>query len=164
MDDYTGQVGIVTQAKKWSVGWWVEKVTRSPAHHVVVGIGNGQCVSAEPEHVRYRNITEYGDRIIWTRYTYTTVQARTIAWFADGHVGIDYNLQAFTALGVHYLLHLPIPKWLVNHLDSRDHVTCSQLAADILRATNITPIPQSHVPSPADWYNIAKQQGWVTHT
>lgn len=161
MTDRMGQIGIVTKARKWSIGWWVEKVTRSPAHHVVVGIDDGLCISAEPRKVRYRMISEYGDRIIWTQYPYTTVQARQIAWFADGHVGIDYNLPAFATLGAHYLLHVTIPAWLADRLDGRGQVTCSQLAADILRATNIRPIPNTRIPAPKDWYDLARAEGWT---
>lgn len=161
--DLTGQIGIITNAAKWSIGWWVEKITHSPAHHTIIAISDTLCVSAEPGGVRYRNINEYGDRIIWTQYNYTLAEATNIAWFADGHIGLDYNIRAFIALGIQHLTRLRIPQWLATHLTSRHRVTCSQLATDILRATNIHPIPNTPVVAPSDWYDLAQQQGW-THT
>lgn len=162
--DRTGQVGVITRARKWSIGWWVAVVSRSRAHHVVIATSPTTCISAEPGGVRTRPITQYGDRITWTRYDLTLAEATNIRWFAEGHIGIDYNVSAFLVLAAHYTTRLPIPAWVADRVDNRDAVTCSQLAADILKALNIHPIPTARIVSPADWWDLATTQGWATTT
>ncbi len=93
-----GQVGIITDARKWSIGWWVERITHSPAHHTVIVFNDTTAISAEPGGVRYRQLAEYA-HIVYTDYPLTDAQIIAIRWFAQGRLGVGYGYWAFAALG-----------------------------------------------------------------
>lgn len=155
-----GQVGIVLRAPKWSIGWWVEKITRSPAHHVVIHIGSDRCISAEPGGVRTRHTTKYR-HITWTDFDLTDQQRANIYYFATGRQGIPYNYPAFIVLGVEFLTGLQAPQWLAARVNGLNRETCSQLAHDIYQAVGLNPALHAHIIAPTHWYRLAQHEGWT---
>lgn len=111
------------------VAWLVRAVTASWADHVVVSIGNGQIIEAEPGGVRIRDIAEYaGYRIEYnTGEPMTDTQRAAVAEFAESKRGEPY---AWTADAVDGLRCLGL-RWrvLARFERARRSVMCSELAA-----------------------------------
>ncbi|MDN5667027.1 MAG: hypothetical protein L0G87_01360 [Renibacterium salmoninarum] len=162
-DRRMGQVGIVLRARKWSTGWWVEKITKSPAHHVVIHIGSGSCISAEPGGVRIRSNDRY-KHIVWTDFDLTDDQKHSMYWLAIGRQGIPYNYPAFLVLGLEFLTGLRAPQWVANRVNGLNRETCSQLAHDIYHAVGLNPALHAHIIAPAHWYRLAQHEGWTNTT
>lgn len=110
--------------------WLVRVVTRSWANHVVISIGNGQIVEAEPGGVRIRDISEYaGCRIEYnTAEPMTEQQRAAVAEFAASKRGEAYAWAADTVDGLACLG----LRWRIlgRFGRARRSVMCSQLAAE----------------------------------
>lgn len=120
----------------------IEHVTHSNTHHVVIGIGNGLVVSAEPETgVRVRPETDYAE-ITWSQFDWSEEQADDIVAYVLAQVGRPYNYTAFLLVGLFGLAGLRVPRWLASLLSSRKSVDCSQLATEAIhRAAHFTDHP-----------------------
>lgn len=149
-----GQVGCVTNARGF-IGRCIEAITRSPAHHVIIGLDADWCVSAEPGGTRLRLIAEY-EHVTWSAYDHTEEQANLIAGLAEYSIGTRYNYAAIAALAVTHTTRRPIPQPIADWLNARGETTCSQLARDIIRHAADT--PNVNVPCPGDWLQFIKEQ------
>lgn len=145
---FTGQVGCVVDSRGW-MGKAIEGVTDSRAHHVIIGISETHCMSAEPGGVKRRLISDY-EHVIWTRYQHTEEQAHLIAGLAEFAEHTRYDYLSFAALGVHFLTGARIPDKVATWLDDRGETTCSQLALNIMATAGIGR-PGTTVSCPGDW-------------
>lgn len=134
-DALTGRVGLVSGGTDWAAKL-IRLVTRSPIHHVVIGLDDTYCISAEPDMVR-RMPTAHYPHIEWLPAQGTPEQQRIIAWFATTLLGQPYNNRGFVLAGLDALG--LIPNWAriaLAEWGDRGY-TCSQLvdvchyAADI---------------------------------
>lgn len=110
--------------------WLVRTVTRSWANHVVISIGDGQIVEAEPGGVRVRDISEYnGCRIEYnTAEPMTEQQRAAVAEYAASKRGEAYAWAADTIDGLACLG----LRWRIlgRFAEVRTSVMCSELAAE----------------------------------
>lgn len=149
-----GQVGCVTNSSGF-IGKCIEWFTRSPAHHVIIGVDEYTCISAEPGGVRKRWISDY-EHVTWSTYDHTEEQANLIAGLAEYSIGVRYNYAAIAALAIAHTLRRPIPQRIADWLNTRGETTCSQLARDIINHAADT--PDANVPCPGDWLQFVEDQ------
>lgn len=157
MADLRGQIGLEQHATDW-IGRGIEWATESITHHVVVYVGNGQCVSAERPVVRLRDVSDY-KVLVNSEFDLTEEQRKSIASAALAFVGKPYNTAALVILGLSKLTGLRVPVWVRDWLKRRPNVDCSQLADLALQAGGISLFP--HDPAlvtPADFQHILEQQ------
>lgn len=112
-------------------------VTRSPVHHIVIGVDDETCISAEPDGVRRMPIRHY-PHIEWLPPQGTPAQLEQVVWHAENMCGSRYNNHAFILAGLDALR--LIPRWASQPLaDWADDygVTCSGLADLVHTAAGI---------------------------
>ena len=133
----TGQVGIA-RSEHW-FSRIVQVVTGSHWGHVVVAIGGGRCVSAEPGGVRYRPISHYADNeeITWSQFDLTPEQRMIIRDWAINQIRTPYNWLDYWAIGIAMITRSATPTWLRKWLSSTDSLQCAQLADRALQAADI---------------------------
>lgn len=149
-----GQVGCVTNSRGF-IGRCIERFTRSPAHHVIIGVDEYTCISAEPGGVRKRWISEY-EHVTWSAYDHTEEQANLIAGLAEYSIGVRYNYAVIAALAIAHTLRRPIPQRVADWLNARGETTCSILAKQIINHAADT--PDNEVPCPGDWLQFVEDQ------
>jgi cell wall-associated NlpC family hydrolase len=99
----------------------------SPFQHVVVSLGDGTVIQAEPGGAQIVPLSTYdGTNITWSDWDLTDEQRAAIVAAARKFVGVPYSWLDYAALIAHRL-HLPIPG-LRRFLASTGDVICSQLA------------------------------------
>jgi len=107
------------------IGQWLNGDGFADFEHVMVAIGNGQIVEAEPGGARIAELTEYNaDTSVWLRCPDQYRQA--VAAAAVSLVGTPYSAADYFAIAAHRL-HLPVPG-LRRYVQSSGHLICSQLA------------------------------------
>lgn len=126
MTDLTGQVGLRQGAKQWSVGWWIEKITRSKTHHTVLILDQEWCVSAEPGRVKRVRIDSYPS-LVYTDLHYTGTEAADTAAAAAAMLGTRYNYAALLIIAADFIFHTHTPHWLAYWVSHNGRVDCSQL-------------------------------------
>lgn len=139
--DRAGQIGLRMHGTS-HISRLIEDGTRSDTHHVVVSIGHGLVVSAEPgTGVRVRPETDYAE-ITWSQFDWTDEQVDAIVAYALAQVGRPYNYTAFILVGLFGLAGLRCPRWLASLLSSSKSVDCSQLATEAIhQAAHFTDHP-----------------------
>ncbi|WP_350347249.1 hypothetical protein ABIQ69_11470 [Agromyces sp. G08B096] len=160
-----GQVAIIS-----GHGWaarLVQVVTRSAHNHVVIGIGNDICVSAEPRGAILRPTSYYpdrGDRITWSRFNLTPDQADAIADWAFDAEGTEYSWIDFVYAGIASLLKQHTPRFIRERVASPDRLICSQLADLALQAGGIHLFADQRpygAVTPADFAQVFIDHGWT---
>jgi cell wall-associated NlpC family hydrolase len=120
MTQIHGPVGLGIRLGQWANGSGFEDF-----EHVVIYIGNGLIVEAEPGGARIAELSEYnGDTIVWLHCPPQYGQA--VADAARALVGTPYSFLDYDALALHRL-HIPAPG-LRNYISASGHAICSQLA------------------------------------
>lgn len=157
--DHRGQIGLRMHGTS-RVSRAIEWVTKSHTHHVVIGIGNGRVVSAEPSTgVVLRLETDYPE-IVWSQFDWTDEQADAIVRYAVMQEGRPYNYTAFVLMGLFGFAGLRVPWRLANLLSSTSSVDCSQLAVDALhQAVRLTDTPTWMI-VPGDLERLFVRNGW----
>lgn len=131
-----GQIGLVPHAHNF---WQrlIQWVTRSPVHHVVIGVGGGVCVSAELPVVRLRPVGWFPDAV-WSQIDMTPVQASQVAKFALHQLGKPYSLLDDFLIGVTLILSKNwTPEWLWSRLQDDNQWQCAELADAALLAGGV---------------------------
>lgn len=138
----------------------IERATKSDTHHVVVGIGHGLVVSAEPSvGVRIRPETDYTE-LTWSQFDWTEEQADAIVRYAVAQEGRPYNYTAFFLMGLFGLAGLRVPRWLATLLSSSRSVDCSQLAVEAIhQAAHYTDHPAWMI-VPGDLQRLFELNQW----
>lgn len=117
--------------------WLIRLVGRSWANHVVISIGGGQIVEAEPGGVRIRDVSEYaGCRIEYnTGETMTPEQRAAVAEYAISKRGEAYAWAADTIDGLRCLG----LRWRIlgRLAEVRRSVMCSELAVEAGQAAGL---------------------------
>lgn len=162
MDPTLGQAGVVYNGTSF-IARAIAFFTRAHAFHVVTGIGDGQCVSADVGGVQIRSISDYGS-IVWSRFPLTEKQALASAYWAVARVGrpyafIDYPLLIWSAItGMRW------PKWVKDRFSSDESYFCSELAdAALTHGAGITVFDDGRGLSevtPADFQRLYEKYGW----
>lgn len=161
MDLYAGQVGVVRHGTSW-VARGISWVTRSPAFHVVVGVGDGNCIGAEPGGARVRPV-DYWTGAVWSRFEMSAKQADLVARFALQHEGAPYAFFDDALIGLRYTAGLKAPDWLLRHLSADRQWMCSELADASLMAggINLWPGRWACDVAPGDFLDEWVRRGWV---
>lgn len=158
-----GQVGVVQHGTSW-VARGIEAVTRSPAFHCVIGIGDGKAIGAEPGGARIRAENYWGDTV-WSQFFITERQAKHVADWAKAREGKPYAFLDDALLGLRYEFGWKLPKWAARRLSSDDQWMCSELAcAAMLLGGGINVFPDRAFceVAPADWLEYFVAEGWVS--
>lgn len=154
-----GQIGLRMHGTSW-MSRLIERGTRSDTHHVVIGIGDGLVVSAEPgTGVRVRPESDYSS-ITWSQFDWSPEQADTIVAYALAQLGRPYNYTAFVLVGLFGLAGLRVPRWLASLLSSRTSVDCSQLATEAIQAAAHFTDHPPWVIVPGDLQRLFELNGW----
>lgn len=157
-----GQVGLCRTGGFW--GWLIRLVTRSEINHVVVGIGDGLCISAEPGGVRTRPIN-YWPPITWSKFPLTGSQRTRVAMYAESQIGTPYDYLADAAIGVALITGEHTPAWLANYLQSDDRWQCAALADACLRRGAGENYFMDHRPTsavyPGSFQKVFEEFGWM---
>ena len=138
LDDYlnrTGQIGLITHPSSF----WpliIALVTRSPAYHVVIAVGGGQCIGAEPGGVKLRPITDF-PYAVWSQFPFTRRQRLQIASWARRREGRPYDYLADLIIGIALLTRRHTPRWLETYLRSDKRWECAGLADAALTRAGI---------------------------
>ncbi|TIH34954.1 hypothetical protein [Subtercola vilae] len=121
-----GQIGLIPGANGW-VDWTIEKVTKSPVHHVVVCVSATECIGAEPGGARIRPMSDFPEAI-WSHFPFTPTQRKGVAGWAYAHEGTPYSLLDDFVIGLSLLSGIRTPQWAERRLSRTDRMICSQLA------------------------------------
>jgi hypothetical protein len=118
------------------LGWWIERVTRSPFYHVALYDGAGFVIDAVPRGVVRRRID---DGTTGTRHVVAPAPDGSgevaLAW-AKQQIG-----RRFDALGMFVVLgHLALGRAPLRYQPTR-RFTCSHLAAEALRQAGVVIAP-----------------------
>lgn len=161
--DRTGQVGLISGPRKfWPI--IISVITRSSAYHVVIDVGNGECVSAEPGGVRLRPVTDF-PRAAWSKLPLTRRQRLLIAGWARAQVGIPYNYFADFLIGLALVTRRHAPKWVGRYLRTGCRWECAGLADAALMRAGIRMFRDGRpygVVYPGSYVNIFKDFGWAS--
>lgn len=156
-----GQVGLRRNATH-GFGRIIEWVTNSSTHHTVIAINETQCVSAEQPRVVVIDIASYPEGLVWSQFELTDEQREAICFTARHMAGKRYNTAALVLIFISSLTRVPIPRFLVDWLNNRRAVDCSQLSDLSLVAGGIDLFPQSAaLVTPADFEQYFVQRGWL---
>jgi hypothetical protein len=156
-----GQIGLCTTTGFW--GWLIRTVTHSTVNHVVVGIGDGLCVSAEPGGVRVRRV-DYWPPVAWSELPLSAMQSQHVALYALSQLGTPYDYLADAAIGVALITGEHTPKWLARYLRSNDRWQCAQLASSSLEHAGVHLFRDNRPHSavyPGSFENIWRAFGWM---
>jgi hypothetical protein len=105
---------------------WVNGDGWTPYQHVVVNLGDGTIIQAEPGGARIVPLSTYDNtNIVWSTWDLTDEQRTAIVVAARTFEGVPYSWLDYAAL-IARRLHLPIPG-LREFIASTGHVICSQL-------------------------------------
>lgn len=126
MTGVTGQVGLRQGAEKWSVGWWIEKITRSKTHHTVVIEDDEYCISAQPHGVKRVRRDSY-PALVLTDLAYVGDEGEKVAHAAASMIGTPYNYAALLIIAADFLFRTHTPSWLAAWVSHNGAVDCSQL-------------------------------------
>lgn len=178
MDDLlTGQIGLISRGGGW-VSRGIEWVTRSPYHHVIVGIGNGLCIGAESHGATIRPVEDFPGAT-WSRFDLSDDQRHAIVTWCLHHVGTPYNWLDDAAIGVALvfgpLLDRALPRWVRRlltpvvaavgrRLSRDDRLECAQLADAAYEAAGIHLFTDGRLPGavyPGSFGPIFAAHGWA---
>lgn len=155
-----GQIGLVRHAEGCA-GKGVEWATDSTSHHVVVDIGYGLCVSAEPPRVVIRPTSSFHS-LEWSQFNLSAAQLYAIVQSALSMVGRPYNMAVIFVLLLRKLTRVPVPRFVREWLNRRRNVDCSQLADIALTSGGIRLFPQdAALVTPADFEAYYRSMGWL---
>lgn len=155
-----GQVGLVRHSEHW-VGKVVEWCTNSTSHHVVVFISETECVSAEPPFVIVRDPASFHWLEV-SRLDLTDAQRERIVASAKTMVGRPYNVAAIFCLLMSRLFSVPIPRWVVQWLERRPELDCSQLADIALMAGGLRLFGHDSVLVTPGFFEVYfRARGWL---
>lgn len=156
----TGQVGVVHHSTGF-IGWCIEKLTHSDAHHTILAISETECVSADWHGIVIEPISHF--RFVeWSEYDLTNQERWVLTEVARAYVGGKYNYMAFVVLGLTRPFNVQVPRWLARWINGRNKVTCSQLCRDSLGSLQILPIPSEPIVAPSDFQFLYERMGWWT--
>ena len=142
MTDHTGQVGLRQGARRWSVGWWIEKITRSHTHHTVLVLNGSYCVSAQPGGAKMVRIDSYPS-LVYTDFAYQPGQAQAVADAATRMIGQQYNYAALAVIAGSFITGIPTPERVAAFVSNNHRLDCSQLCdLAILQGTGDRLFPQ----------------------
>ena len=129
----TGQIGLLSGPRKfWPIV--IALVTRSSAYHVILDVGDGECVSAEPGGVKLRPVTDF-PHAAWSKFPLTRQQRLRIAVWSRAQVGIPYDYLADFIIGVALLARRRPPRWVEEYLRGNGRWECAGLVeAALIRA------------------------------
>lgn len=158
----TGQIGLLSGPRKfWPIV--IAIVTRSPAYHVILDVGDGECVSAEPGGVKLRPVTDF-PRAVWSKFPFTRKQRLLIAGWSRAQVGLPYNYLADLTIGLALLMRRHAPKWVEKYLRGGSRWECAGLADAALMRAGIRMFRDGRpygVVFPGSYVNIFKDFGWM---
>lgn len=142
MADLTGQIGLRQGASRWSVAWWIEKITRSKTHHTVVIVDGTYCISAQPGGVAKVRIDSYPS-LVYTKLPYRAGQGEKVATNALAMVGQQYNYAALLIIAASFITGLKTPERLAAYVSNNHRLDCSQLCdLAILQGTGARLFPE----------------------
>lgn len=129
-DPRIGDIGFV--ASHGFVGWAIRTVTRSPANHVVVYVGDHQIVEGDPHGALLSPLHRH-HYLAWSDFPLTVPQRDSVAAWSRAHVGTPYSWVDDCWIGVAKLLHrapgyVRPPKFMRARLASTATLQCAQLA------------------------------------
>jgi hypothetical protein len=162
MDEHYAQVGIIA-GPKTRIQWLISAFTQSPAFHVVIGIGNGQVISAQPGGVQIEPDSTYADAI-WSEFEYAPGQADAIVAWAKLREHRPYNWVDDGMIGIEDMTSIRFPEWVTKHWDNDKSYQCAQFAdAALWHGGNFHVFRDCREPgrvSPASWVPVFQQFGW----
>lgn len=162
MDPTLGQAGVVYKGTSW-IAKAIAFFTRAHAYHVVTGIGDGQCVSADVGGVRITNISEYGS-IVWSQFPLTQKEAEASAYWAVARVGRPYAFFDYPFLMWTAITGMRWPKFIRKRFSSDQSYFCSELAdAALTFGAGIKVFDDGRDLSevtPADFQRLFEKHGW----
>jgi len=155
-----GQAALIPHARN-PFEWLIEKITRSPVHHVIVAVDDDTVVSAEIPRVRYRPTSHFPDAI-WSDFDLTDTQSWQIVGFAQRQVGKRYALGDDILIGVALLTGTHTPAWIERRLNDQRRWMCSELVAAAYDAGGIDMFPETPMAAvyPGMFVPVWKRHGW----
>jgi hypothetical protein len=156
-----GQIGLCTTTGFF--GWLIRTVTRSTVNHVVIGVGDGLVVSAEPGGVRARP-ERYWPPIVWSELPLSDMQKQHIALYALHQIGTPYDYLADAAIGIALITGEHTPKWLARYLRSNKRWQCAALADSACRHAGVHLFRDHRTTSavyPGSFEKVWRAFGWM---
>jgi uncharacterized protein YycO len=158
-----GQIGVVRHGTSW-VARGIQWVTRSPAFHCVINLGDGTAIGAEPGGARIR-AEGYWPDTVWSDFFLTERQAKHIADWARSKEGKPYAYLDDALLGLRYAFGWKLPKWAARRLSSDSQWMCSELACAALLwggGMNVFPDRAFCEVAPGDWLDYFVREHWIS--
>lgn len=141
--------------------------------HVIVGLGNGESIGAEPHGAKIRPVSYWQPQLVAVSHFELTPKETTwIAEFARGLEGTPYNYADDVLIG---LLQLrghrsegfvtgdTAPHWLYERISQTRTLQCAQLADLSYWAAGIGLFEGGRIPGlvmPGDYVDLFKHAGW----
>lgn len=159
---HTGQLGLAIRSKGL-LPWAIRLITKSPANHVVIGLGDDTCLGAESPKAVIRPNSHFNN-IAWSEFTLTKKQLDGIVAWANQHEGVPYSWWTVIAIGVTKILGDKAPKWLEDYLASDGQYECAQLAQCAYLAVGIDLFEGAYRPGevyPGSFVPLWQKNGWL---
>lgn len=163
MSSGLGQVGLIPGSSNL-VQYVICKATHSHVAHVVMDIGGGECISAEPGGARIRRLEDY-PTAIWSSYDLTPAQAQAAAAWGRDRVGTPYNWLDDAVIGVEQAFGLRLPTWVEDGAWNGSTLECAQLADQALNAAGYQAFTDGRRPNrvyPGSFEHDWVRRGWYT--
>ena len=127
-----GQVAVIPGAKG-IVAFLICKITGSHCHHMIVITGENECVSADPEGVRKRPLTDFPDRAV-SRFELTPEQVDAVVAFAYAQVDKPYAYLDDALIAIERIFSFRFPHWVRARFADDGQWQCAELADAALYA------------------------------
>lgn len=129
--EHRGQIGLLA-GPVTRLQWLVSAATTSPAFHVVVGLGSGQVLSANPGGVRIEP-EEQHPRAVWSRFPLTPEQIEGVVAWGMARLARPYNWVSDAMITVEAFTPIRFPDRMNTRVAGDRRYTCSQFADAALR-------------------------------
>jgi hypothetical protein len=162
MDIHQGQVGLIA-GPTTRVQWAICAFTQEPAFHVVLGLGDGRVISAQPGGVKIEEASVY-QGVIWSAFPYTPGQAQAIEDWAVARTGKPYNWVDDGLIGLEATFGWKFPQFITKHWDNGKSYSCGQFAdAALWHGGNFHTFRDDRpagMVSPGSFVPVFKANGW----
>lgn len=158
-----GQIAVIPGANT-PIQYGICKITGSHCAHVIVCIGDNECIGAEPGGARIRPMTDY-PTAIWSKFVFQPGQAQAIADYARAQEHKPYNYFDDAIIGLQCALHFHLPEWVTGKFGDDDSFECAQLADAALQAGGIQAFTDKRPPGsvfPGSFEFLFIRDQWYT--
>lgn len=158
-----GQVGLIPGASGW-VTYLICRITGSHCGHTILITGPNECVSADPDGVHVRPLTDFGNYVP-TKFPMTDDQRAQIVAYAKAQAGKPYSFADDALIGLERIFGFRFPNWVRARFASDHQFQCAQLCDASLKAGGVEAFDDGRMTGdvfPGSFEELCIERGWYT--